>query len=182
MENEKIKPLYGELQGYLSQVPVPKEPGEIAIDASVWNQYNHSVDLLNEISEEDFSRFKIQPSKGVYGEYIPILWFRLKLAGLILHLHRKYFSDEQAPFSGMPTTVITQSQQENQSVQILLEVQSKIDEKINQFKEGSNEKTFLQKLKGTLASTSNISQLLNTIFTLANQNGISLETLSSIFT
>ena len=122
MENEKIKPLYGELQGYLSQVPVPKEPGEIAIDASVWNQYNHSVDLLNEISQEDFSRFKIQPSKGVYGDYIPILWFRLKLGGLILHLHRKYFSDEQAPFSGMPTTVITQSQQENQSVQILLEV------------------------------------------------------------
>jgi len=183
MENEKIKQLYEEFQGYLSQAPAPQSTTDVIGDESVWEQYNYCVDQLSKITGDDYKRFMITPISGYGSPFIRLIAYRQKLGGLISHLHGKYFPDDSPPFSGMPTTVINQSQQQNQSVQvqILLDIQSKIDAKMNQFKEGSNEKTFLQKLKGTLASISNISQLFNTIFTLANQNGISLETLSSIF-
>jgi hypothetical protein len=181
MGKNEIRPLYSEFQGYLSQAPEPKDAYASLYDESMWDQYNNSIDLLNKTSGEDFSRFGITPQRGQTGDFIRIVTYRQKLGGLISHLHGKYFSDEVPPFSGMPTTVIQQSQQQNQSVQILLEVQSKIDEKINQFKEGSKERTFLQKLKGSLSSISNISQLFNTLFSLAEQNGITVGTLSSIF-
>ena len=64
MEKDQLRPLYSEFQGYLSQAPEPKALHEVIDDDAVWNQYNHSVDLLNEISQEDFSRFKIQPQRG----------------------------------------------------------------------------------------------------------------------
>ncbi len=181
MEKEKIRPYYSELQGYLSQTP-PANLTDSIWEESVWTQYNETIKTLSKVSEEDLGRFSVKSKLYDHREpFVKVIEYRHKLGGLIAYLHGKYFSGEPAPFSGMPTTVITQSQQQNQSVQILLEIQSKIDEKINQFKDGSNEKTFLQKLKGTLASISSISQLFNTIFTLANQNGISLEMLSSIF-
>lgn len=177
MEKDKIRPDYSELQGYLSQTP-PVSLNDSIWEESVWTQYNETIKTLSNVAGEDLSRFCVKAKIYDHREpFVKVIEYRHKLGGLIAYLHGKYFSDEPAPFSGMPTTVISQSQQQNQSVQILLEVQSKIDEKIKQFKEGSNEKTFLQRLKGTLSSISNISQLFNTIFTLANQNGISLEPL-----
>ena len=54
----------------------------------------------------------------------------------------------------MPNTVINQQQSQNQvqSVNILLELQEKIIDEIPKQKEGSNERNFLEKLKSVLPS------------------------------
>jgi hypothetical protein len=181
MEKEKIRPLYAEFQGYLSQTPEPRTPGDTLNDEPLWTQYNNSVDLLNKISGEDFSRFKIQPKKVTNLNFILILTYRQKLGGLISHLHGKYFPDEPAPFSGMPTTVISQSQQQNQTIQMLVEIRDKIEAKMPDYPEGSKEKKFLQKFKQGLTSISNWTQLLTQLFKLAKDFGLDIDSIAQIF-
>ena len=165
MTNKKIRPIYSELQGYLSQAPKPKETYENTDDSSLWNQHNETINELNEISGDNYDRFKIREDeliKTEYGQLIKISTYRNKLGGLIARLHGEYFFDETVPFSDMPNTVINQMQQQNQSfqVQMLLEIQSKIDEKIPEFKEGTKEKSFLDKIKESLSSIKNTTELL----------------------
>jgi hypothetical protein len=114
--------------------------------------------------------------------YVPHdITYRQKLGGLISHLHGKYFADERAPFSGGPSTIITQSQQQSQFIQMVLDMQSKIDEQMPHFSEGSKEKGFLQKLKSSLSSISDVTQLLNQLFKLAKEFGLNIDSVSKIF-
>jgi hypothetical protein len=181
MNKEKIKPLYSEFQGYLSQAPDSKNPNDTIFNESLWNQYNETLDLLRGISGEDYSRFKIQPEKDEDITFIYIATYRQKLSGLISHLHGRYFSDELPPFSGMPTTVITQTQQQNQSIQMLLEIQDQIDKKIADLPEESKERKFLEKFKGTLGSISNVTQLLSQMFKIAKDFGLDINSFMKIF-
>lgn len=185
MNRETIRPIYMELQGYLSQAPKPADRMEI-YEETFWNQLNNAINLLNEITGNDYNRFAIEPKfeTGV-GKFIDLNAYRLKLGGLINNLYGQYFPDEAEPFSGKPSTIINQQQSQNQHqqvfVKILFDVRDKIDEKLPTLADGSPEKTFLQKLKDSLSSISSIAGLLNTIFTLASQYGVSIDQLSTIF-
>lgn len=185
MNKEDLRPLYSELQGYLSQAPNFEKPSYDAIsDESIWQQYNESVNLISKISEEDFSRFLITNIEGgSTGKFIRLISYRQKLGGLISSLHGKYFFDEAAPFSTGPSTIISQSQQQNQAVhiQMLLEIQSKIDEKIHSLQEGSRERSFLQKFKNTLSSISNVTQLISQLIKMSKEFGLSIDDISRIF-
>ena len=101
---------------------------------------------------------------------------------MIARLHGEYFFDEPAPFSDMPNTVINQTQQQNQSfqVQMLLEVQSKIDEKISEFKEGTKEKSFLDKIKGSLSSIKNTTELFTLILKTGKDFSLTVEQILNI--
>ena len=174
---EKVRPLYSELQGYLSQAP-PDEKHDIIHDESIWSLYNDSVRSLNKVSGVDYSRFIITShAEG----YITVSTYRQKLGGLISSLHAEYFSDEPAPFSGGPSTVITQTQQQSQSVQMLLDIQSKIDEVLPRCEAGSPEQGFLQRLKDSLSTVSNVKELFNLCFKLAKEFGLSITTLMKLF-
>jgi hypothetical protein len=146
---EKLRPLYSELKGYLAQVP---DYAEGAVDTiqekCIWELYNKTVDLINEILEDDFRRFRIELEHE--GEYIFLHHYRNMLGGLISRLHGEYFADEPNPLDGVPSTVIAQSQHQNQSI-MLLEIQSIIYGKLPNYPDGSKEKDFLQKLKIRLA-------------------------------
>lgn len=174
-----------ELQGYLSQAPKPADRMEI-YEETFWNQFNNAITLLNEITGNNYSRFAIEPrfETGI-AKFIELNAYRLKLGGLINNLYGQYFPDEAEPFSGKPSTIINQQQSQNQNqqvfVKILFDVRDKIDEKLPTLADGSPEKTFLQKLKDSLSSISSIAGLLNTLFTLANQYGVSIDKLSAIF-
>ena len=183
-EKEKIRPIYSELQGYLSQAPSEKTTSDATYDSSIWNQFNAAIDELNNISGNNYDRFKIHPETGGAGvAHVYILTYRSKLGGLISRLHGEFFSDEAAPFSGMPTTIISQNQQQTQSfqIQMLLEIQSKIDEKIPKFDEGSKEKRFLERVKGSLASIGNITQLVTLLLKVAQDIGLTIEQILDIF-
>ncbi len=45
-EQEKVKPFYGELQGYLEMAP--KDDNQIIHDKAMWEQVNSAIDLLNQ--------------------------------------------------------------------------------------------------------------------------------------
>ena len=190
MTKEKIRPIYSELQGYLSQAPEIKDTNGCSYDFSLINQYNETIEELNDISDKDYKRFKIEEkeiinrSGGSLGgsNLFRISTYRNKLGGLIAKLYGEYFSDEPAPFSGMPNTVINQTQQQSQNfqVQMLLEVQSKIDEKITEFKEGTKEKSFLDKIKSSLSSIKNTTELLALILKTGKESGLTVEQIFNI--
>ena len=185
MTKEKIRPIYSELQGYLAQAPEIKDASDSIYDLSIINQYNKTIKELSDISEKDYERFQIKGreiKRGESYESVKIITYRGKIGGLVASLYGEYFSDEPAPFSGMPNTVINQTQQQNQSfqVQMLLEIQSKIDEKISEFKEGTKEKNFLDKIKGSLSSIRNTTELLALILKSGKDFSLTVEQIFNI--
>jgi hypothetical protein len=182
----KVRPFYSELQGYLSQAPTPEGSTTIH-ESSIWEQHNEVVKLLTKETGKDYSRFLLKPRssdfQGRTRQYLPTIDYRQKLGGLISRLHAEYFSEEPPPFSGMPSTIINQTQQQTQSVhvQMLLDVRSHIDKKLPEFQKGSAERSFLENLKTKLSSVSNVVDLFSLCTKLARDAGISLETLHRIF-
>jgi hypothetical protein len=184
MEKEKIRPIYSELQGYLSQAPTAKTSDDMTYDIKLWEQYNNTVKILNEITHKNHDRFLIdsRDEDGIRQAYIYVSLYRQKLGGLIAALHAEYFSDEPAPFSGMPSTVIHQTQQQSQAIdiQMLLDIRGKIEQELPQQKEGSNEKKFLQKLKDLLGNIKSSSQLFSQILSTAKEFGLSPDAISRL--
>ena len=182
---EKIRPIYSELQGYLSQAPEIKDANGHSYDFSLIDQYNETIDELSDISNKDYNRFRIEEKEIINrntGNFFRISTYRNKLGGLIAKLHGEYFSDEPALFSDTPNTIINQTQQQNQSfqVQMLLEIQSKIDEKIPEFKEGTKEKSFLDKIKGSLPSIKNTTELFTLILRTGKDIGLTFDQILNI--
>ncbi len=185
-KEKKIKVIYSELRAYLAQAPIEKDGFNELDDDSIWEHYNGTVNLLSETSGNDYSRHCIEPSvrDSTHNPYVTIDTYRQRLSGLISSLREEYFSDEPDPLDGAPSTVITQSQHQGQSVhiQMIVDITDIINEKIGKYEDGSNEKSFLQKLKDSLSSVSNVKQLLQTIFELAKKYGLDMNEAFEIFT
>lgn len=182
MDIDEIKSLYAEFMGYLSQAPtVNDRPG--IYEPQIWQQYNKSIEKLSEISGRDYHDFFIKVKTSQLGESIDTMVYRSKLGGLISKLHAEYFPTLPEPFSGKPSIVITQNQHQNQqlTMQLVFDIHEKINEKMPSLQEGSKEKTFLQKIKGTLTTTSGIVDLLGKIFSLAKECGVTTEELLKLF-
>lgn len=186
MESEikdKVRPLYSEFQGYLSQaLTAASFPHGTIRDEAIWNQYNEAIKLLSVATEKDYSRFEIKKIKSQMGaSFIRLDTYRQRLGGLISRLHAEYFSDELAPFSEMPNTIITQTQQQNVSFQIILDIQSKIDETLSKSKKGSKEEKFLNKLKKILSSIKDVNEFIKEFMRLATEFGISTKDILSMW-
>lgn len=180
---EKIRPLYYEIQGYLSNAPVALRSGEGLNDSNLWEHYNQTIDELNIITEDKYDRFKVQPNQGALGPFVFLDTFRMKIGGIISRLHGTYFSDEPAPFSGMPNTTISVNQQQSQSIQIeiIMEMTELIHEKLNRVDKGSKEETFLKKVKDSLRGVTSITQLVALLVKTANELGLNIQELMKIF-
>lgn len=180
MKKQTIRPYYSEFQGYLSQAPKDSGPNDYLGDKAIWEQYNHAVDSLSTCANLNYSRFKIEPIPDDFGGFIRIATYRQKLGGLISRLHAEYFSDEPPPFSGMPSTVITQVQQQSVSVQMIVDISAKIGEALAKAK-NDNEKGFLNKLKSGLGTITNVNDLLKQCMKMANDYGLSIQDLLSLW-
>ncbi len=181
----KIRPVYSELQGYLTQAPSAERMSVYRKEAlELSKQLSGSIDELNEITGGDYNKFRTEvfseTANGFSMITLNINVYRLKLGGLISRLHGTYFADESPPFSGMPSTIINQNQHQNQTVHILLEIQSKIDEKLNKLPEGK-EKTFLEKVKASLSGVSSITGLITLLLQTAKDLGLSTEQVYNLF-
>jgi hypothetical protein len=182
MDKEEIKPIYRELKGLLSQV---SDCSESSIDSpdDILRYYHSVIDELNQKSDKDYSRFRVIIQRNNFRQYIKTIDYKTKLAGLIARLQAEYFPEEPENFSQSPNTIINQQQNQFQSTTImLLDFQSKIDEKIHKLEEGSKERTFLEKIKESLKTTTNITGLIINIFRIAKELGFSAEKISEIFT
>ena len=180
---EKIQPIYKELQGYLSQTPLPKEINDVITNSMMPEQFNNTIDELNNLSGKNYDKFKIFPDLEEPG-YKPysLMTYRQKIGGLIFKLHAEYFPKDNEPFSGTPKTIITQNQLQNQSlhIQMLLDFQSLIDRRIPELNEGSKGKNFLEKMKESLHSVSSTIDLVNLILKTAGTVGLTLAELTKI--
>lgn len=180
---KKIRPLYSEFQGYLSQAPASSSTTDSISDETMWNQYNDALKLLSDAAEKDYGRFRIDPKSYIQGSgsYVRVDTYRQKIGGLISNLHGEYFSDETPPFSGMPSTVITQTQQQTMSIQLLLDIQSKIDELLPNLEVGSKKQKFLDKFKSILSSVSNVNDLLGKCMKLAHEFDLNVQDILSMW-
>lgn len=183
-QKEKIGQIYSEIQGYLSQATKTKTSANAFYDAQIWHQYNEAIDELNNICGNNYDRFRIYHERSeLFGDFVRSITYRSKLAGLILRLHGEFFSDEPAPFIGKPTTDIRQRQQQSRPfrLQMLLEIQSKIDEKIPEFNNDSKEKKFLEKVKASLASITSVTQLVSLLLKTGQELDLTIEQMSKLF-
>ncbi len=172
--SDKIRPIYTELQGYLEQAPPLKNL--FFDDENVWLRYNDTIDELSNVSGEDYSRFKVKIKAYSGDSMVSVNEYRSNLSGLISRLYGAYFKDEQAPFSGMPSTVIHQNQQQGQNVnvQILLEFRSFLDKKLNEVTD-EKEKGFLEKIKAPLSGIKNVTDLIRLILSTGVETGMTIE-------
>ncbi|HNQ77422.1 MAG TPA: hypothetical protein PKJ37_00680 [Acidobacteriota bacterium] len=183
-EIDEIKVLYEELQGYLSQTPMPVHPRDSFPPQSqtCWENINHIIDELEKLTGDSMARFKIVPTSSGGFEFISLADYRGKLNGLINRLYAKYFSHEEKPFSGGPSTVISQSQSQNQSIQMLLEIRTIIDKNIDAHKEGTPQKGFMEKLRKGLSSVKSVAELLALIWALAKEFKLGIDEISKLLT
>jgi len=187
IDKELIRPLYSELQGYLKQAPPIEKAHDITYTASLWENYNNTVGIIiKETGDENFNRFKLagndvqrRDDDGI--QFIKLITYNQKLGGIISYIYGKYFADEINPLSGTPSTIISQNQQQSQSIQIILEVQEKLIEAKHKYPEQSKERKFIDKIKDSLPSIKSAADLLGIIFKVAKDFGVGIDELKAIF-
>ena len=184
MDNEiksKVRAIYYELQGYLSQTPEPQHTSDIFAGNDSWLQYNQTIQELSKITGDDYERFMIKPKPMNGHDIVHITTYRQTLGGIINRIHGVYFSDENMPFSGSPQTIISQSQNQNQSIQMLLDIQSKINEEITKAEGDPKKEGFLNKMKSKLSQVKGINDLLKLFLKTAKEFGLNMTDLLSLF-
>lgn len=179
-DKDAIRPIYSELQGCLAQAPEAELHRDIS-NAEFWEDHNLTIQELNEVTGKDYSKYIFTPMKGYSYQHITVEIYRKKLGGLIARLHAEYFSDEQVPFADMPSTIIHQNQIQSVQIELIQEVTNLIDDKLQAAQAGSKEKTFLEKVRGSLSKVKNISQLIPLIIKTAKEMDISINELCDLF-
>ena len=178
---DKIKPIYEEFQGYLAQAPLP-EKGAYLYDSVLGEKFNQTIDELNQVTQDDFSKFKLNIIRDEGGPHFSVQEYRTQLNGVIMRLHGQYFPQYQTPFNGSPLTVVNQSQTQQQpQVTMVLEIQDLINKKLYTEKLDEKEKTYLEKVKSSLPAIKNSVELLNLIFTTAKSLGLDINQATKIF-
>jgi hypothetical protein len=179
----KVRPLLGRLEGYLKNPPLGIS-GDI-YESTVWEQYNRSIQELNNVTGEDFDGFLLHPKSSLYGQHEQVVsseTFKFSLSGLIEELKAHYFIDELKPDNNTGIHISqSQSQTQEMHIQILLDMQSLIDKKMQKFPNECKERTFLEKVKGTLSGIKNISDLMLHVLSVGKSVGLSAEELYNIF-
>ncbi|OHA04241.1 MAG: hypothetical protein A3J58_01075 [Candidatus Sungbacteria bacterium RIFCSPHIGHO2_02_FULL_52_23] len=181
----QIRPIYGELRGYLSVAPERENIyNETATNLS--RQVNSTIDELNLVSDKNYDKFKVhtnhQQLNGSYRTVLQSLDYRTKLSGLISKLQGEFFSDEQTLPTG-PSTVIhtTQNQSQNQQQSVVVDLAMLVAEKRVAYPSGTPERNFLDKLGEALKASKGIQEILQSIFSIATSTGIGFEALKKIF-
>lgn len=179
----QVRPLLGRLEGYLKNPPLGIS-GDI-YESTVWEQYNRSIQELNNVTGEDFDGFLLHPKLSLYGQHEQIVsseTFKFSLSGLIEELKAHYFNDELKSDNNTGIHISqSQSQTQEMHIQILLDMQSLIDQKMQKFPNACKERTFLEQAKGTLSGVKDVSDLLTKTISIAKSVGISVAELYQIF-
>lgn len=181
----QIKSIYIELQGYLLSSPEPRNnlpDGGYITDEDMWVKFNITLDRLNKVTDNIFTNHKMSYKVRGNTQYITIDYYRSNLSGLIFRLYADYFPHDPplVTQSESGQFVLNQNIHQEQTVSINI-FKEQIEEKISTYKEGSKERNFLEKLKGYVATTNNITDIVRTTIGLAKKFGLSFDDISNIF-
>lgn len=182
IDKEKIRPIYSELQGYLSQAPLAEKSGYL-YRSLLGDQFNTTIDELNNLTGKNYDKFKVNVVRDESGTHVRTSEYRSQLNGLIMRLYAEYFKDEASPFGGSPNMIVSQTQLQSQSAQIqmVLDFQSLIDKKLYSAKLEEKEKTFLEKIKSALPSIKSAVELIKLIISVAKSLGMDINQVANIF-
>lgn len=184
---EKIRPIYSEFQGFLKELPGESGAYSAIRQEGIWSSYHESIKDLNGITGKNYDKFKVDIKVAGAGfstpHYISLVEFKIKLGGLISRLYAEFFSNEKNPLDGSPSTMINNSQSQNQNLQveIALEISDLISNKINNLEKGSKERSFLEQVKEGLKSGKGAVDLVNLILTTASKSGLAIDEIMKLF-
>lgn len=178
---DKVRPIYRDLQGYLSQLPLSGQHNDVIRDPDLWNNYNSLVEELKTITSKDYNSFRVEPKYDDFSQKVFLVTLRTNLGRLISRLHAEFFDDEQTPFSSSPSTIINQSQSQEQSIDLkfYIDLGSKLDEKIKNVTD-EKEKGYLEKFKNLLPSLKSGMDILKTSIDLAKEFGLTPDQVSNL--
>jgi hypothetical protein len=181
----QIKSIYIELQGYLFSSPEPRNnlpDGGYITDEEMWVKFNITLDRLNRVTDNKYNNHKLAFKVTGNTQYVNIDYYRSNLSGLIFRLYAEYFPHDppHVTRSESGQFVLNQNIHQEQAVSINI-FKEQIEEKISMYKEGSNERNFLEKLKGYVTTTNNLTDILKNTIGLAKKCGLSLDDIINIF-
>jgi len=86
----KIRSSYGDIKGMLSQIPLPQI--DSLVDQFIVNQFNTVLDRLTEITETDYTLYKVPDSERVpdWQDKFPSTIVRTQLGRVINRLEEEY--------------------------------------------------------------------------------------------
>lgn len=175
-----IRPIYSELKGILSQAP-NVDKYLYSQEKALWERFNSLLNKLSVLTkDESYKEFILEPNMVNRFPNLSAAVYRGKVSGLISRLYGTFFTQELEPFSGSPSTVVTQTS--NQTVTTQLYVQLGIDLKSALDKtENINEKSFIGVLTEKIGEVKNYIDFLLLVIGTAAQFGITLDRIGTLF-
>lgn len=176
---DKIRPYYEELKGLREALP---EEGWFE-DDGISNKYLKTLEgiatLLPELNRDEYI-LKPEWSEDQFGgggrSMITKNQYKTILNALIGHLKGLFDFDNNQNNSGH-----TFIQSQSVSIELVLNLQEKIINLENKYEEGTPEKTFLKKLKNSLSSIKDATDIIKIVLSEAQKAGITLNTLITMF-
>jgi hypothetical protein len=177
--NKEILSIYEELKGILETI---KNQSSWFDDQGFSDHANRVINRVVLICPEivDIESYKIEKeySSGRNGYTVNVIPAKAKLNSLIGRLKGLYEFDSNSNSSNGNTFIQNQSQ--SQSLSIVLELQEKIISEIPKYEEGSNERSFLEKIKAKLSEVKNVTDILSIALKIGSDLGLSAATIQKL--
>lgn len=128
----RIKALYGDLKGLLSQIPHSTTTS--IVDQFLVSQINQIIDTLTNVSKSDYSTYKI-PEEQRYSEWpesFPANIVRAQLGRIISRLENEYSFGQSKQSPNSPGIVIFNKNQSEISLQINYSITDLIEHETNE--------------------------------------------------
>lgn len=141
----RIKSIYGDIKGLLSQIPLAETNAQV--DEFIVSQFNQSVDALTEVTNTDFSTYRVPENRRsqTRRDRFPTNIVRVQLGRVISRLENEYGFGQAGQSSSSPGIVIFNKNQN----EISLEINYTINDLINDSRDEESKKK-LEELKDEL--------------------------------
>ncbi len=178
MDDDKLKTLYAELRGILSQATPQSREHDFFTEYGALEYYDSVINELVRETEDNYDRFRL-PTSG----RLTMTTFKITVAGLIAHLRQKHFPAERDPLCTEPSAYTVQTTNVTQQVHIdmILQMDRLITKKIVEHQKGTKERTFLEKLQDGMKSASNFVDFAKTLTDAAMKAGVGIADIGRIF-
>jgi hypothetical protein len=185
----KLRPIFMALKGLRSDAPDGTGIYRMGNGRHIAENFNDLIDELITIDNTaNYKKYTVDITVDSYdgSKYMDKVQYKSNISALLMTLHGKYFYEtESEPFSGAPSNITYQTQNQTQSqsidVTVLLNLQEYLNTKLSDNSYNKEEKSFIETVKTKLTSVKKFGDLINLIFLTAQTYGITIERMIQIF-
>lgn len=175
---KEIASVYEELKGVLDII---RDRNGWFDDEGYSNHVNEILDRLKvycpEINNVDSYKITSRPVPS-RGNIIDVTLSKTKLNSIIGRIKGlNNFGDTPSPLNGH---TFIQSQTQSQSLSVVLELQERIISEIQKHDEGSNERSFLEKVKSKLSEVKSVTDILSIALKIGSDFGLDPDTIRKL--